>query len=278
MKIRNGFVSNSSSSSFILKSDGVTLDKKGTLEWIKNSENRGKQLLVIGEQMYEGDDIFYLDGIKENLILEHEERFLNNKSSWTAYPNVESWECENYTMFYSEEEEEEEYEKKLLNPPYVIRTYKDYNSDSEDDIQGFLIRYFYTWDERDFIYECNYDYDYYPSRGSTVLAYTDKMEVPKDGKIPEDWDDLFIGINEFGGVEGGFFSYKKLTEGDIKRIKSGKETFKEGATLYNNLIVQKRKKESIIHFKDKDYHLVIVNSVLDKVKALKPFLKRAEYV
>lgn len=277
MKVRNGFVSNSSSSSFILKSDGVTLDKKGTLEWIKNPENSNKQLLVIGEEMAEGDDIFYLDGIKENVILEHEERFLNNKSSWTAYPNVESWECEDYKSFYSEEEEEE-YDKKLLNPPYVIRTYKDYNSDSEEDIQEFIIRYFYTWDERDFVYECNYDYDYYPSRGSAVLAYTDKMEVPKDGKIPEDWEDIFIGINEFGGVEGGFFSYKKLTEGDLKRIKSGKETFKEGATLYNNLIVQKRKKESIIHFKDKDYHIVIVNSVLDKVKALKPFLKRNEYV
>ena len=277
MKIRNGFVSNSSSSSFILKSDGVTLDKKGTLEWIKNPENRGKQLLVIGEQMYEGDDIFYLDGIKENFILEHEERFLNNKSSWTAYPNVESWEYEKYTSFYSEEEEEE-YDKELLNPPYVIRAYKDYNSDSEENMQEFIINYFYTWDEKDFVYECSYDYDYYPSRGSAVLAYTDKMEIPKDGKIPEDWDDPFIGINEFGGVEGGFFSYKKLTEGDLKRIRSGKETFKEGATLYNNLIVQKRKKESIIHFKDKDYHLVIVNSVLDKVKALKPFLKRKEYV
>lgn len=277
MKIRNGFVSNSSSSSFILKSDGVTLDKKGTLEWIKNPENKGKRLLVIGEQMNEGDDIFYLDGIKENFILEHEERFLNNKSSWTAYPNVESWEYEKYTPFYSEEEEEE-YDKELLNPPYVIRAYKDYNSDSEENMQEFIINYFYTWGEKDFVYECNYDYDYYPSRGSVVLAYTDKMEIPKDGKIPEDWDDLFIGINEFGGVEGGFFSYKKLTEGDLKRIRSGKETFKEGATLYNNLIVQKRKEESIIHFKDKDYHLVIVNSVLDKVKALKPFLKRKEYV
>ena len=95
MKVRNGFVSNSSSSSFILKSDGVTLDKKGTLEWIKNPENSNKQLLVIGEEMAEGDDIFYLDGIKENVILEHEERFLNNKSSWTAYPKVESWEYEN---------------------------------------------------------------------------------------------------------------------------------------------------------------------------------------
>lgn len=276
MKIRNGFVSNSSSSSFILKSDGVTLDKKGTLEWIKNQKNSNKQLLVIGEEICEGNDIFYLDDIKEKIILEHEERFLNNKSSWVAYPNVEKWESEDYKIFYSEEAEEE-YDKELLSPPYVIRTYKDYSSNSEEDIQEFLIRYFYTQDERDFVDECTYDSDYYPSRGSAVLAYTDKMEVPDDGKIPDNWDDIYIGINEFGGIEGGFFSYKKLTEGDLKRIKSKKDTFKEGATLYNNLIVQKRKKESIVHFKDKDYHLIIVNSVFDKVKALKPFLKRGSY-
>ena len=108
------------------------------------------------------------------------------------------------------------------------------------------------------------------------MAYTDKMEVPKDGKIPEDWEDIYIGINEFGGMEGGLFSCKKLTEGDLKRIRSGKEEFKEGATLYNNFVIQKRKKDDLFHFKNKDYHLVIINSVFDKVNALKVFLKNKD--
>ena len=61
MKIRKGFVSNSSSSSFILKSDGVFMGREATVEWLKNPDNWNKELLVIGEEMNEGDDIFYLE-------------------------------------------------------------------------------------------------------------------------------------------------------------------------------------------------------------------------
>ena len=126
MKFRNGFVSNSSSSSFILKSDGVTLDKKGTVEWLKNPENRNKEILVIGEEMGDGDDIFYLSDSMEEFILEHEERFLNNFSDWTAYPGLESFKLEDFSLFSDEEEEEA-----ILNPPYTIRVFNDYSSDSE---------------------------------------------------------------------------------------------------------------------------------------------------
>ena len=272
MKFRNGFVSNSSSSSFILKSDGVTLDKKGTVEWLKNPENRNKEILIVGEEMADGDDIFYLSDSMKEFILEHEERFLNNFSDWTAYPGLESFKLEDFSLFSDEEEEEV-----ILNSPYTIRVFKDYSSDSEEDFMQFIVRYFYTWDERDFLWEIeNRSDSYYSSQGSAVMAYTDKMEVPKDGKIPEDWEDIYIGINEFGGMEGGLFSCKKLTEGDLKRIRSGKEDFKEGATLYNNFVIQKRKKDDLFHFKDKDYHIVLMNTVFDKVKALKVFLKSKE--
>lgn len=133
MKFRNGFVSNSSSSSFILKSDGVTLDKKGTVEWLKNPENRNKEILVIGEEMGDGDDIFYLSDSMEEFILEHEERFLNNSSDWTAYPGLESFKLENFSLFSDEEEEEV-----ILNSPYTIRVFKDYSSDSEEDFYSLL--------------------------------------------------------------------------------------------------------------------------------------------
>ena len=99
MKFRNGFVSNSSSSSFILKSDGVTLDKKRTVEWLKNPENRNKNILVIGEEMGEGDDIFYLSDSMKEFILEHEERFLNNFSEWKAYPGLESFKSQDSSLF-----------------------------------------------------------------------------------------------------------------------------------------------------------------------------------
>lgn len=270
MKIRKGFVSNSSSSSFILESDGVTMGREATVEWLKNPDNRNKRLLIIGEDMCEGDDIFYLTKEQRDIILNHEERFLKGKSNWCAYPNVTSWEMEPWNWYSSKEEEDADAK---INPPYVIRVYKDYQSDSDDSDQEFIIRYLYTPDEKAFLWEFEDKYGYYPSQGFAFMAYTDKIEVPKDGNIPEDWKDIHIGINEFGGMEGGFFSCKKLTEGDLKRIKSGKETFKDGAYLYNNLVIQKRKADDVFHFEEGDYHIVVMNGIYDKVKALKMFLK-----
>lgn len=273
MKIRKGFVSNSSSSSYILESDGVTLGREATLEWLKNPENNNKELLVIGIDMNEGDDIFYLDNAIRKVILDHEERFLNGKGHWCAYPNVISWKMEPWVFGMSDEESDIEAK---INPPYVIRVYKDYTSDSEESIQDFIIRYLYTYDERSFLWDFEERYGYVSLEGYSFMAYTDKMEVPKDGNVPEDWEDIYIGINEFGGTEGGLFSCKKLTEGDLKRIKSGKEKFKEGTFLYNNLILQKRKSNEIFHFKEGDYHIVMMNGIYDKVKALKIFLKDEE--
>lgn len=267
MKIRKGFVSNSSSSSFILKSDGVFMGREATVEWLKNPDNWNKELLVIGEEMSEGDDIFYLEGNQREIILNHEERFLKGQGQWMAYPNVESWEMEPWGWG------EEDDEKIKLDPPRIIRVYKDYQSDSDRFDNEFIIRYLYTPDEREFLWDFENKYDYYPSQGFAFMAYTDKIEVPEDGNIPEGWEDVYIGINEFGGMEGGFFSCKKLTEGDLKRIRSGKEKFKEGALLYNNLIIQKRKSKGIFHFREGDYHVVVMNGIFDKVKTLKMFLK-----
>lgn len=268
MKIRKGFVSNSSSSSFILKSDGVFMGREATVAWIKNPDNWNKELLVIGENMSEGDDVFYLEDSQKKIILDHEERFLKGESQWMAYPNVESWKTEDWGWGNDEDKEEIK-----LDPPRVIRVYKDYESNSDRDDLEFITRYLYTQDEKSFLWEFEDRYNYYPTQGFAFMAYTDKMEVPKDGVIPEGWEDISIGINEFGGMVGGFFSCKKLTEGDLKRIRSGKEEFKEGAFLYNNLVIQKRKSDEVFHFKEGDYHIVVMNGIFDKVKALKIFIK-----
>ena len=58
MKFRYGYVSNSSSSSFILGYSQAPLDREGTVEFLKDSKNKNENLLVVGMEMGEGDDIF----------------------------------------------------------------------------------------------------------------------------------------------------------------------------------------------------------------------------
>ena len=60
MKIRRGFVSNSSSSSFILlRGSMAPLNRVQTVEFLKN--NLDASILVVGASLGDGDDIFFLD-------------------------------------------------------------------------------------------------------------------------------------------------------------------------------------------------------------------------
>ena len=58
MKIRQGFVSNSSSSSFML------IGKKVNIMEVSNSDIEDKTFVTIGKPMGDGSDIFYIDTIQ----------------------------------------------------------------------------------------------------------------------------------------------------------------------------------------------------------------------
>ena len=189
MKIRNGFVSNSSSSSFILGCSNAPLNRAQTVEYLKT--NPGANILVVGASISDGDDIFFLDKRMIDFILDHEERFLASFAEWRAYVDPtkfvfdvrESWD-------YEGPEDDKEF---LQENEQVV--YKDYGSESEDDFSFFVNHYFLTFDEY-LTYE-----DWYWGRdlGKSslgVVAYTEKTEDPN---IPEDWADVYIGINEFAG-------------------------------------------------------------------------------
>ena len=263
MKIRNGFVSNSSSSSFILGSDSAPLNRIQTVEFLKT--NPSARILVVGASMNEGDDIFFLDGKQINFILNHEERFLASFAEWQAYVEPvkfipdprESWD-------YESPESDEEF---LKGNERIV--YKDYGSESEDDFSFFVNHYFLTADE----YSAYMDWYWGEAPGRPLLgvvAYTEKTEDPN---IPEDWDDVYIGINEFAGYEGvGLFSSKKLTEGDLKRLRSGKLALKNGVSFYRDFRSFSKNKK-IAHFKEGDYNIIMMNSYFDKVRSLKYFLE-----
>ena len=263
MKIRNGFVSNSSSSSFILGCSNAPLNRAQTVEYLKT--NPDANILVVGASISDGDDIFFLDKRMIDFILDHEERFLASFAEWRAYVDPtkfvldvrESWN-------YEGPEDDKEF---LQGNEQVV--YKDYGSESEDDFSFFVNHYFLTIDEYS-TYE-----DWYwgrdlgkPSLG--VVAYTEKTEDPN---IPEDWADVYIGINEFAGYEGvGLFSSKKLTEGDLKRLRSGKLALKDGVSFYRDFKTFNKNKK-IAHFGEGDYNIIMMNSYFDKISSLKYFLE-----
>ena len=155
----------------------------------------------------------------------------------------------------------------MIENEHVI--YNDYNSESEDDFSFFVNQYFLTSDE----YSTYMDWYWGQDLGKSslgVIVYTEKTEDPN---IPEDWADVYIGINEFAGYEGvGLFSSKKLTEGDLKRLRSGKLALKDGVSFYRDFqAVNKNKK--IAHFREGDYNIIMMDSYFDKVKSLKYFLE-----
>lgn len=263
MKIRNGFVSNSSSSSFILGSDSVPLDRAQTVEFLKN--NPDASILVVGASLGEGDDVFFLDREKADFILDHEERFLASFAEWRAYAEpVKFIPDPRESLSYEDSESDKDF---LQEHEQVV--YKDYRSESEDDFNFFVNQYFLTADE----YSAYMDWYWGNLPGKPlqgVIAYTEKTEDPN---IPEDWDNVYIGINEFAGYEGvGLFSSKKLTEGDLKRLGSGKLSLKDGVSFYRDFQAFSKNKK-IAHFKEGDYNVIMMSSYFDKVRSLKYFLE-----
>lgn len=102
MKIRNGFVSNSSSSSFILIYDKTCVidDLNEMISYIKNHPNTYP--IFYGDEINEGQDAFILTPEQESLIRKFPDRFINqNKSkNITLYTNnaimiKDSSECSN---------------------------------------------------------------------------------------------------------------------------------------------------------------------------------------
>ena len=148
MKIRNGFVSNSSSSSFILGCNNAPLNRAQTVEYLKT--NPSANILVVGASMGEGDDIFFLDKRMVDFILDHEERFLASFAEWKAY--VEPFKfAPDAREFWDYEGPEEDGEFLKENEEVV---YRDYGSESGDDFSFFVNHYFLTPDEYSAYVDC----------------------------------------------------------------------------------------------------------------------------
>lgn len=83
MKIRDGFVSNSSSSSFMVTVEDkskVLQDTYEVMAFLKT--NPEKDLMIIGPSLSEGLDVFVPDEAMKKFILDNSSAILSNYSGW----------------------------------------------------------------------------------------------------------------------------------------------------------------------------------------------------
>lgn len=128
MKFRNGFVSNSSSSSFILAYDKTSILSKpeDIINYI--DENLRKEVLFHGTDCCEGDDWFYMDMTQKNYLLDRKKRF--EKFNKGTHP---------VTEFYYDEEVDEYKSKEAGEAPYVeiytnVYNFHEYNEEYNVDV------------------------------------------------------------------------------------------------------------------------------------------------
>ena len=128
MKIRNGFVSNSSSSSFIVSYDKtkVLTDPRDIIDYVDN--NLRAEILMHGTECCEGDDWFYMDMQQKNYLLKRKGRFC--KFNKGTHPVTE--------FIYNEDKDEYE-SKEAGEAPYIeaytdVYTFHGYDDEHELNI------------------------------------------------------------------------------------------------------------------------------------------------
>lgn len=90
MKVRAGFVSNSSSSSFMIAlkdKPHILNDIYEIISYIK--DNPDKDILILGLELSEGIDAFIPDKEMKDFILENQDSFIDSYENWAGFIDFE---------------------------------------------------------------------------------------------------------------------------------------------------------------------------------------------
>jgi hypothetical protein len=151
MKIRTGFVSNSSSSSFLLTGELINIDNIIL--------NKNDKFVAIGEYLYDGLDIIVIDNyFKLVMVLETTEHFMvyNCETFMDVYSfdlynilNISEGDDEQFDSFFDLTEEEQNIIlTKKIGKNTVMVEIDDHNSNNNFEL--YLKRYNITKTEKDF--------------------------------------------------------------------------------------------------------------------------------
>lgn len=97
MKFRNGFVSNSSSSSYLIAYDKsrVLTDPQAIVDFI---DNHPRQAVAFMSNMLDGDDVFWLDDHQKRYLLKHRKRFVKWNEGTQKVKDYSQWEDDDTGM------------------------------------------------------------------------------------------------------------------------------------------------------------------------------------
>lgn len=275
MKIRNGFVSNSSSSSFILTRDSET--KEITIDELVQKVNEGINpwdiLIISSASLCEGIEAFTLTEDMVYLIKNYTERFLTNgckiieKIIYKPYSFLgdnRPWTDNSYGT-----------EKGLKENEEVI--WVDYSSigmsDWNDGSKQFFERYFLSADEWNALDELNWDMDYAPHKSNTIV-YTEckKFSECTDEDLIQ--QHITIGMNEdICSLDScGIMVYHKLKTEERNTLIEHRNEVRDGVYVYKDFDLVK-KNGTFRAMKERSYYIVQVRGIVEKSKDIEIFMK-----
>lgn len=245
MKVRSGFVSNSSSSSFILTREENCKEITGAqlIADIAEEDFDYNRYFVKGRDAWQEQEAFRLTHGMYNLIKAFPERFIQYgiprieavyKDGWRFVRDMRSWDLHSEQGGWGSEERLKDNEKCIIldDEAIGVSTWKNANEE-------FFLKYMVSNDEWELLAEGEDDF----ASKKIILAYCNKFRI-QDFDFSTATKDTYIGINEDAGtvIDYGRFTYKKLTKKDIETIKADPSRLKEGCMIYDDINVLKEGK------------------------------------
>lgn len=225
MMIRSGFVSNSSSSSFILKAskDGIIKTKEALIEHLKlHPEDR---IIYIGRDLNEGWDVFELSTSMIRMILDHEERFLENGTFRVAYINPEEFHAEGFNSEETNDEGdviedlEDESLRHVLSKNYVLMDYRSIGQDLDDDDYLFMKNYLLSSEEWQAAEDAEWFEDGGMKRSFELILYSKEYDVNHIQDAIDSGEPLTFVKNEFINKYYSFVPIRYITPKNFDKDK-----------------------------------------------------------
>lgn len=269
MIIRNGFVSNSSSSSFLLRGGTIMHAPQEIVDNI----DKFNTIYIVGDLLSTGYDIFELDWELKNIVKHHSDRFIKYAKINYAFGNPDesrslSYEEEKVIYRYDDDDNsDEEWDEIEIEDMKRGIFQKDYSS--SDAKYEFVKRYLLNPDEASDVYNAEWVEDSNRVRKNIIVAYKNKYE---GDEIKNHLDeDLTLVKNEFS-VE--FYDFVPYIYMNIKNKKVDVDNLKEGVVAYSNFRVLDFKK--INKPVDEEFRIAGYYGIINKASHLKDFYKEAE--
>ena len=275
MKIRSGFVSNSSSSSFILTKEENCKEITGAqlIADIAEGDFDFRRYLIKGRDVWQELEVFRLSYGMYNLIKAFPERFIQYgiprietiyKDGWMFNRDNRGWDLHDGSGGWGSQERLKDNESCIIldDEAIGVSTWKDANDE-------FFLKYMVSDDEWEMLTDT--DDDFHDKR--TILAYCNKFRV-QDFDFSTATTNTYIGINEDAGtvLNSSTFTYKKLSKSDIEIIKKDPSKLKEGCMIYDNIMVLKEDKD-YYDFEGHSWRFRVLEGLVLKSKDFGVFVK-----